>query len=397
MEQILLNKSKKPDQKEQKIMKKTITFLMLMVMLLFCLAACASGDNSTDGEEGNAEVNGDTITVVDHLGEEVVLPANVERIAIYDIYPIASVLSVFFNSAEKIVAMPEPSLTAAKNGLLKDLYPEILSVETDCVSGAEINTEELMKLSPDVVFYSASNPAAGEALRNAGFAAVAISVNKWDYDCIETLNNWIALFSEIFPEDAKADLVKEYSDKSYALVSERVATLSPEERARIFVLFQYSDTVMLSSGKNFFGQWWCDAIGAVNVAEELEQDNSVQVNMEQVYSWDPDVILVTNFTQAQPEDIYQSTVGNDDWSGIKAVQQQRVYKMPLGIYRSYTPGADTPVTLLWLAKTVYPQLFEDIDVTQEAKDYYQAVFGVELTDEQIESIFAPVSAAAVGF
>ena len=132
------------------------------------------------------------------------------------------------------------------------------------------------------------------------------------------------------------------------------------------------------------------------MATELDKDNSVTVSMEQVYTWNPGVILVTNFTKAQPDDIYNSTIGSDDWSGIKAVQDKRVYKMPLGMYRSYTPGADTPITLLWLAKTVYPDLFSDIDVTAQAKSYYSDVFGVTLTDEQVESIFAPVSAAASG-
>ena len=105
------------------------------------------------------------------------------------------------------------------------------------------------------------------------------------------------------------------------------------------------------------------------------------------------MILVTNFTTAQPDDILNSKIGEDDWSGIQAVQDGRVYKMPLGLYRSYTPGGDVPVTLYWLAKTVYPELFEDLDVTAKAKEYYSEVFGLELTDEQIESIFTPAADA----
>ena len=317
--------------------------------------------------------------------------------AVCGIYPLPSVLTVFFGSAEKIVAMPKQSMAAAQNGLLGQLYPEILNAQTECVSGDQINTEELLKLKPDVVFYSASDSATGETLKNAGFTCVAVSVNKWHYNCIETLNNWISLLSEMFPEDDKAAAVEKYSSETYDMIQERVSSLSDAERARVFVLFQYSDTNMLTSGKNFFGQWWCDAIGAVNVAEELTDDNSVAVSMEQVYAWNPGVILVTNFTQAQPDDLYNNTVGTDDWSGISAVQSKRVYKMPLGMYRSYTPGADTPITLMWLAKTVYPDLFKDIDVTAKAKAYYKDVFGVELTDAQAESIFAPVSAAAAGF
>lgn len=106
---------------------------------------------------------------------------------------------------------------------------------------------------------------------------------------------------------------------------------------------------------------------------------------------------MTNFTAAGPEDLYNNTVGVYDWSVVSAVENQRVYKMPLGMYRSYTPGVDTPVTLLWLAKTAYPQLFSDIDIIAETRNYYKEVFGVELTDQQAASIFAPVAEAGSGF
>ena len=394
-------------------MKKLLSLLLASVMLLGLLSACAgsgassqttasdtsnpSGDPSWIGSTAASNTSdpsdtSDTITITDHAGHTVELPRKIERIAVCDIYPLASVLAVFFNSAEKLVAIPDASMLAAKNGLLGQLYPEILDVPTECVSGTP-NVEELAKLSPDVVFYSASDEGIGDTLRGAGFAAVAISVNNWGYDCIETLNQWISLLGTLFPENDKAAAVKAYSDEAYADVQSRVAGLSDDERARIFVMFQYSETNLLTSGANFFGQWWCDAIGAVNAASEIPKDNAAPVNLEQVYAWNPDVILVTNFTKAQPADILNSTIGSDDWSGIAAVQNGRVYKMPLGMYRSYTPGADTPVTLYWLAKTVYPALFEDVDVTAKAKEYYADVFGVTLTDEQVASIFAPASEA----
>ena len=201
----------------------------------------------------------------------------------------------------------------------------------------------------------------------------------------------------MFPDNDKAEQVKKYSTETYEMIQSRVANLSAEEKARTFFLFKYSDTDMMTSGKLFFGQWWADAIGAVNVAEELTQDNSVAVNMEQVYGWNPELVFITNFTTAQPEDLYHNTVGAYDWSAIEAVKSKRVYKMPMGMYRSYTPGVDTPITLKWLAKTAYPELFEDIDITQETKAYYRDIFGIDLTDEQAEAIFAPVADAGSGF
>jgi iron complex transport system substrate-binding protein len=382
----------------KKILSMKITALLLtLAMLMSMLAACGGAGNEAVTDDGGNDANAATITITDHADREVTLPAEINKIAVCDIFPIPSVLAVFFDSADKIVGMPEPSKTAAENGLLGELYPEILNAETGYIDGSNINMEELASLEPDIVFYSASSPEIGDQLSNAGFNAVAISVNKWNYDCIETLNNWIDLLSQIFPQSGKADLVKNKSTEMYDLVQERVKDIPDDERANAFFLFQYSDTTLLTSGRQFFGQWWADAIGAKNVATELETDNSAPVNMEQIYAWNPDLIFMTNFNTYYPDDLYNKTVAGYDWSAVQAVKDKRVYKMPLGMYRSYTPGVDCPVTLLWMAKTAYPEKFEDIDVIAEAKTYYKEVFDIDLTDDQAKSIFEPAQSAGGGF
>ncbi|MCR5431279.1 MAG: ABC transporter substrate-binding protein [Lachnospiraceae bacterium] len=370
-------------------MKKIIALILVCAMAVSVLCACSNQQSDSEDSEFR--------TVTDHLGIEVKVPKEVKRIAVTNIFPIPSVLCVFFNTAEKIVEMAPASMTAAKNSLLGKLYPELLNVDTSAVDGDDVNIEELLKQNPDLVIYSASTPALGEKLRNAGLAAVALSVNKWNYDCIETLNHWLEVLKAIFPNDAsdRCEKVKTYSEDAIELIKDRVGNLSDEEKARVFVVFQYSDSSLVSSGKNFFGQWWAEAAGAKNVAEELEKDNSVPVTLEQVYKWNPDTILMTNFNKYYPEDLYNNTVGNYDWSQIDAIKNKRVFKMPLGMYRSYTPGIDTPVTLKWMAKTIYPSLFEDIDIIKETVDYYKEIFNITLTDEEARSIFEPSSSAGV--
>ena len=381
-------------------MRKILCMLLTGIMVLSA-AGCGTKETQvqetiTETSEHETKKEG-THVIVDHAGYEVEVPYEIDRIAVGGILPLPSVLAVFFDSADKIVGMAPNSMSAAENGLLGELYPEILNAETGYINGSDVNLEELMKLDPDVVFYNASQKEQGDQLRNAGFAAVAISVNKWEYNSIETLNEWIKLLSEIFPDNEKSELVANYSKEIYDMVQGRVVEIPEEERERVFFLYKYTDTSMETSGANFFGQFWADAAGAVNVAEELTTDNQVAANMEQIYTWNPSTIFITNFTEAQPEDLYTNAIGNYDWSAIDAVQNEKVFKMPLGMYRSYTPGVDTPVTLLWFAKTTYPELFEDIDMVQETKDYYMDVFGVELTDEQAASIFAPEANVGAGF
>ncbi len=371
-------------------MKKLLALLLVLTLSLG-ITACSSEEKKEPAAAEGKHV------VTDHAGNQVEVPNTINRIVVADIYPMASVLAVFFDSAEKIVGMAPPCMSAAKNGLLGELYPEILNAKTDFIDGTNVNVEELMKLNPDIVFYSAGSKEEGEVYKNAGIPAIAISPGKWGYDAIETLNQWIDTLVQLFPENNKSKTVREYSENTYKLVQDRVKDLSADKKVKAFFLFQYSDSNIMTSGKKFFGQWWCDAIGAVNAAEELENDNSVAVNMEQIYSWNPEMIFITNFNTASPDNLYNNSIGNYDWSEINAVKNKKVYKMPLGMYRSYTCGVDTPVTLLWLAKTAYPDLFEDINITDETVKYYKEVFGITLTNDQAEKIFKPVSEAGTGF
>lgn len=373
----------------KKLVKK-IALLAAALVMVVGLAAC--GTNNKSSQKNSAADK--TVTITDQADNKVTVPKKIKRIAVAGIYPLPSVISVFFNSADKIVGMPEPSMIAAKNSLLSELYPKILKANTSFNKNDNVNTEELKKLNPDVVFYTAENKKMKKTLENAGFTAVGVSVSKWDYDSVKTLNHWISLLSKLFPENNRAKIVKNYSNDVSQKIQKRVGNLTAEQKQKVFFLFQYDGKSIATSGKHFFGQYWTDAIGAVNAGADMNTDNSTAVNMEQIYKWDPQVILITNFTKAQPADLYGNKMGSNDWSKIDAVKNKRVYKMPLGMYRSYTPGVDTPVTLWWMAKTVYPEQFKDINITKETKTYYKKVFNIELTDKQADKIFKPSAAAS---
>ena len=129
-------------------MKKLVA-LLLSAVLILGLAACSSGNSGNTGNGGTGnndsrnEGNGDNKQtasegkhiVTDHAGNQVEVPNDIKRIVVADIYPMASVLTVFFDSAEKIVGMAPPCMSAAKNGLLGELYPEILNAKTDFIDG----------------------------------------------------------------------------------------------------------------------------------------------------------------------------------------------------------------------------------------------------------------------
>ncbi len=334
-----------------------------------------------------------TRTIVDHAGNEVVIPAEINRVVISSILPLPSVFCLFDGAAEKIVGMDPSSMAAAKNSMLPKLYPEVLEADTGFIKDGNLNIEELLKLKPDVVLYSADKTADYEALKKAGIPAIAFSTSKFKFDTVATFDNWISLFGEVFGQQETA---KSIADYGYEVRDEVTKVLQAAgdtlKKPNVLILFRYDNGSIKTSGSNFFGQYWLETTGAVNVASDLK--GMAEINMEQVYQWNPDIIYITNFSPYQPEDLYQNTIDGFDWSVVKAVKENKVYKFPLGMYRWFPPASDTPLAMQWLATKNQPELFKDMDMTQEIKTYYKRFYNYDLNDEEVQQIFNPSSDAS---
>lgn len=323
-------------------------------------------------------------TVTDDLNRSVTVPDTVNRAIVADIYPLASNLTLFLGGPEKIVGIHPVSMAAVKGRLLGQLWPSMTTINTGFMKGSEVNVESLLALAPDVVFVNANNKALIAKLDSLSIPALAVSTNKYDYNVLKTFEGWMTLLESVWPDKKVAQAAKTQTQAIVNLVKERTSRV--KDKARVFFLVNYDNRRIVTSGKHFFGQYWAEAAGAQNVASSIEaQSANAVVNMEQVYAFDPDVIFITNFTKAEPETLYTNEW--HDWAPVKAVRHKRVYKMPLGVYRSYTPAADSPLTLLWIAKTLYPDTFADIDLKDYAKRFYKQVFGIDLTQEQLDNLY----------
>lgn len=348
--------------------KKSIRFFarFLLAFQIFCVFSCKK----------TAIAEKKSNFVIDHAQLKVEIPSEVKRIVVCDIFPLPSVLCFFYGLSENIVGMAPSSMVAAKQSELSKMYPKILNAKTDFLQGNNLNLEELALLEPDIVFYSATNGRLGQILTEKGFTAVGISASNWEYNTIETLENWLILLDKIFGSNKsskKSEIFSQFSKKITNLVDERVSKIPFEQKKKVFILFQYSPSAIVTAGNRSFGNYIINRCGGINVATSLLGETSSKTSMEQIYSWNPDAIFITNFTNVQSSDLYKNIDGIFDWSGIKAVQEQCVYKMSMGLYRTYTAGVDAPLCILWFAKKLYPSVFEDIDVGQWWQDYYEKV------------------------
>lgn len=335
-------------------------------------------------------------TVTDDNGDKVEIPDRPERVVVANILPLAPYAVAFTGDPARIAGMHPASMSAARAGLLGKFHPDALRIPTKFIQGASLSIESLMALNPDLVLVNAPDKRMLERVRSAGLTAFGVSPVKWNYDVEKTFDGWTESLEKIFPDArARGETLKGEMNRMKGLVADRVKAIPEKERKSVLFIVRADSREIVVSGKRFFGESWCALTGSKNAAGGIEAENAnAAVSMENIYAWNPDVVILTNFTPLIPEDIFGNRDSGRDWSHVKAVQEKAVYKMPLGFYRTFTPSADAPVTLLWLAKTLYPKAFEDIDLIKETKRYYQKGFGIALSDEDARAVFHPDARSA---
>lgn len=388
---------------------KRLTAILLCVCMMIGVVGC-SGSSEQTGEtatkvskdttkntetsDKETKTNDDnTRTIIDQVGNEVVLPEKIERVVIASVWPLASVY-VLSMGTDKLVGLDPAIISAAENSMLIKIAPEISEIESGFSQGGYMNAEELIKLDPDVVLYASGVPEDYEIAQQAGIPAVGFDLSVKDYNAVETINSWIELLEEVMGEDLSSEEYVQYGIEMQEFIADRLKDVKEEDKPTSMIIHKYAENTVSVPGQKTWADYWITASGGRNVASDLE--GTKEVGMEQVYEWNPDKIFITNFNDALPEDIYNNALCSSDWSGVNAVINDDVNKIPLGMYRWYVTCSDSPMMLLWMAMQNHPEQFEDIDFNEEMKAFYNKFYDLEITDEDIEQIVNPVREAAGG-
>ncbi len=364
-------------------MKKRLLILScIAAMAIACIAApAAMADENTE----------DYITVTDMNGRDVQVPTEIDSVVLTAL-PLPSIYALTGAPIENLKGVHPGSTSAIENSIMAAMYPELVGIADNFIEGTDINVEELLKLDPDVVIYWAEYENQYEALTSVGIPAVGVKGAEGG-DVIATLSTWLDIMGQIFGTTGNTEGVIEYANTVKADVEEQLKDVADEDKPRVMYLYNHSKEQISVCGSNFYGGYWIESAGGINVGAEL--DSFADVNMEQVYEWDPDIIILTTFTDTMPEDLYNNTIEGQDWSNVSAVKNGKVYKEPLGVYRWLPPSGDAPLMFKWMAQTLHPEIF-DYDMIQEIKDYYAQFYDYEVTDEQAQGILDAQPEAAKG-
>lgn len=379
--------------------KKILSLLLVFTMMAGILGGCGkkedeatknSGAKNAATEEKVADVDeAGSHIVVDHAGHEVEVPNKIEKIVIDQVPILSTYMAYNEGKAPYIVGYAGSLKQVISETVLKDMAPELLDATNTVQGQSDINVEEIMKLKPDVIFYNAKNQDRYEKLSKTGVPCIGFVTMGADTpaDPINRYGEWLKLLEDVFGEKGKMDDFLAAGNDIVKDVEERIAKVPDEKRPSGMILWKYQEGTPIVAGKGTFGDFWLKRLKVKNVAEEAK--GYAKVNVEQIYSWNPDVFYLDGpgLLNIKTEDVYNNSVEGFDFSNLKSVKDKRVYNSKLGMWNWLTPNPDAPLVLAWLASETYPDAFKDYDLKKVIKDYYQKWYNYELTDEQIEDMF----------
>jgi iron complex transport system substrate-binding protein len=346
--------------------------LQCIIIISLILTGCAK-TGTQDISKVQEEVPGFYMT--DSFGREVFVPDEVKNIAC--LYSFAGYAVSLLGRGDDLVAVPDG---LQRDVMLMEIVPQVAKAAVPRKSG-KINIEELLRLEPDVVIIrgdTAMDQKETEQLDKSGLNYIVV-----DYTNIKEQQQAISIIGEAIGRKDKAKFFNEYYNSVIERVNEVIAGIPEEKRVR---MYHSENQALRTIHKDSLAADWSRAAGVINVSvgEELNLvNNDYYASLEQVLLWNPEVII------ANENSAINYILGNPQWSGIDAVREGRVYQLPQGISRWGHPGSvETPLAILWTAKTVYPELFEHIDMESEVEYFYKEFFGYQLSPEMIQQILS---------
>ncbi|MEZ0584189.1 ABC transporter substrate-binding protein [Erwinia sp. STN24] len=320
--------------------------------------------------------------VTDQLGRQVTLPDRVDRVVVLQ-HQTLNIL-VQLDATNTLVGILGNWKQQLGDGYSR-LAPELTRLPT-LGDLTHVDVEKLVALHPQVVFVTNYAPQEMiDQIQKLGIAVIAISLradnqqqNRLNPDLAdeeqaysEGLKEGVRLIGEVVNHQQQAETLIKATFNQRQQTGNRLQAIPASQRIRVYMA--NPDLTTYGSGK-YTGLMMAHA-GALNVAAAAVKGYK-QVSMEQIFAWDPQVIFVQDRYPQVIDEINQQPA----WQAVDAVKHHRVYLMP-----EYAKawGYPMPEALalgeLWMAKKLYPEKFQDVDMQKKADTWYQRFYRTHYT------------------
>ena len=293
----------------------------------------------------------------------------VERVIVT--YPQTFGLVYIMGISDKIVGIPSSKLRI-KDGKLGPFYSQYspnLASATEVGAVGAVNMETVLKLQPDLIICSKSLPTAKET--NQFFKDHNIRILDIEAR-FGSVDDWLNLVKLCCKEVGKPERGENYVNlwkKNLALVSERLGKIPENKRIKVTLINSYGGEITVRGSRSRFTIEMIKLAGG-KVMDGKENPSDSSACAELVFNFDPDVLI----------DDYSETGNAPEWiQYLRASKNGRVLKMPYDDKQAWitnwTFNAFSPIGLVWLAKSFYPEEFADIDLHKIHEEFCNVVLG----------------------
>ena len=219
---------------------------------------------------------------------------------------------------------------------------------------------------------------------------VGIPVLYVDFETPEQYTRDLAILGKVFQNEARAEEIAAYYQSRVGQIQAAVADVA--DKPRVLLLY-YSDR----DGNVAFNvpplSWMqtrlVEMAGGIPVWADANPGKGwTQVSLEQIAAWDADHIFIVSYTQDSAE-VVAGLKSDPQWQALRAFQVGNLHAFPGDLYSWDQPDTRWILGLTWLAGRLHPQRFPNLDMVDEARQFYQSLYGLDQAffDQQIRPAF----------
>ena len=330
-------------------MKKLIS-LFLALALSLSLAACGTVEPAepTLGEN----------QVLDGAGRILDIPAEPDKATIASVYAVSVPFIEALGLGDRVLAIN------VKSNFWKEADPAL--AEAGSVGRGAVDLEALASFSPSVLIHRSNDMETIEAVQRINIPVLCITVED-----MEDITDTLTMMGRYFGTEERAAEVINWMNGKFQMIDEIVAQIPEADRKTVLVMGGEAGRI---AADDMLQAWMAEKAGGVYVAEDTANNrNWVNVGVEQIFTWNPQVIFATSSTPL--EYTIQELLTEDAWSAMEAVQQEQIYQIPAKLDSWDIPGVSCVIGTMYMLHKMYPEHFSQEQLEQEVAEYYTFMFG----------------------
>lgn len=358
-------------------MKKFLSLILCLAMLFsLCLTFAEASDS---------------VTVTDMIGREVeITPAGYERVVcigagalrMYSyVGDVALLCGVEDIDNETLEQRPKMFDGVARPYMLAygDVFSQLPSCGVGGPNAQSAEAEKILSCSPDIVISEYEDVEKADALQEQlGVPVITLSTGK-DAVFDEAFFGSMRLLGTVFGKEERAEEIVSFVESERDEISARTAEIKEEDKPAVYIcgLGNWGTTNHLMTAMNFCS---FKVANVRNVCTDLAAPAIQPIEEEKFAALgdDMDIMIIDAAAVKNIKPLYAED--NAMFDTCKAWNNGEVY-LQLA-YNAYYTNYETVLCNTWfIAKTVYPELFEDIDMTEKTNEVTKLFLGSELADE----------------